>query len=161
MPSARIFQINVSPGGVPKLAVREAEVTTDGLTGDAQADLEHHGGPDRALCLYSLERILALQAEGHPVFPGAAGENLTLSGLDWDDVVPGCRLRLGGEVVIEVVSYTAPCATIKAFFKETKANRISQEHHPGWSRVYARVLEPGRIVVGDAASIDNVKSKSR
>ena len=37
-----------------------------------------HGGPERALCLFSLERILELQAEGHPIFPGAAGENITI-----------------------------------------------------------------------------------
>jgi len=153
MTTPRIFQIGASPGGVPKLAVSAAEVTVDGLTVDAQADLKHHGGPDRALCLYSLERILALQDEGHPVFPGAAGENLTLSGLDWDAVAPGLRLRLGDAVEIEIASYTVPCATIKAYFHEQKPNRISQKHHPGWSRVYARVLRAGAIRCGDPVAI--------
>jgi MOSC domain-containing protein YiiM len=149
VPTPRIFQISASQGGVPKLALREAAVTTDGLTVDAQADLKHHGGPDRALCLWSLELILALQEEGHPVFPGAAGENLTLSGVDWSGVVPGRRLRLGAGVEIEIVSYTAPCATIKRFFLDERSNRISQKHHPGWSRVYARVAAGGNVVAGD------------
>lgn len=147
-PVPRIFQINTSPGGVPKLARQRAQVTFDGLDEDRQQNLKHHGGPDRALCLYSLERILALQAEGHPIFPGAAGENLTISGLPWEEIEPGQRLRLGDEVEIEVVSYTVPCATIKGCFDGGNANRISQKHHPGWSRVYARVVRPGPIAVG-------------
>jgi MOSC domain-containing protein YiiM len=146
----RIFQINVSQGGVPKLALPHAEVTADGLAGDKQADRKHHGGPQRAVCLYSLERILALQEEGHPVFPGAAGENLTVVGLDWGGIAPGQQFRLGPEVVVEIVSYTPPCATIRHCFRGQQQNRISQKHNPGWSRVYARVLQSGRIGVGDA-----------
>jgi MOSC domain-containing protein YiiM len=81
--SSRIVQISLSPGGVPKRAVPSARVTTLGLEGDVQRDREHHGGPERAFCLFSQERIRALQAEGHPVTPGSIGENVTLEGLDW------------------------------------------------------------------------------
>ena len=73
-----IFQINISKGGVPKLAIREAMITVQGVEGDGHRDLKNHGGPDRAVCLYSLERILALQDEGHPIYPGAVGENITV-----------------------------------------------------------------------------------
>ena len=62
---ARIFQLNCSPGGLPKLAVREAVVTQLGLIGDDHKFPEIHGGPERALCLFSLDRIIELQAEGH------------------------------------------------------------------------------------------------
>ena len=58
----RIFQLNRSAGGVPKLPVREAELTPLGLTGDKQAHPRFHGGPERAVCLYALELILQLQA---------------------------------------------------------------------------------------------------
>ena len=98
----RIFQINVSDGGVPKMPVRAVEVGLFGLRGDRQRDTEHHGGLERAVCLYSLERILALQAEGHPIYPGAVGENVTVSSLDWEQVVPGARLWLGEAVAIEI-----------------------------------------------------------
>ena len=54
----RIFQLNVSDGGVPKLAVREAVLTSEGLEGDRQQDLRYHGGPQRAVCLFALERVL-------------------------------------------------------------------------------------------------------
>jgi len=153
MTTPRIFQINISSGGVPKLAVPTSTVTTDGIKGDKQQDLKHHGGPDRALCLYSLERILALQEEGHPIFPGATGENLTLVGLDWDLVIPGSRLQLGNDVQIEVLSYTEPCASIKQYFSAGKISIMLQEKNPGWSRVYAKVLAGGPLAVGDKARI--------
>lgn len=153
MPGVHIFQINASTGGVPKLPLKRAEITTDGLASDAQNDLKHHGGPDRAVCLYSLERILELQAEGHPIYPGAAGENLTLSGVEWETVQPGLTIRLGREVVIEIVSFTTPCGKIKDCFADGAPGRISQDTHPGWSRVYARVLHPGIIGIGDPVEI--------
>ncbi len=43
--SARIFQISVSRGGVPKLPVRQARVTDNGLEGDTQTHRKFHGGP--------------------------------------------------------------------------------------------------------------------
>ena len=147
--SGRIFQINLSQGGVPKLAQPGGEVTVSGLLGDHQRNLETHGGPDRALCLFSLERILALQEEGHSIFPGAAGENVTISGLDWSLVIPGMRLRLGAEVLAEVTRYTSPCTNIAYAFIDDDYSRLSQKRYPGWSRVYARVIQPGRIKPGD------------
>lgn len=153
MPHARVFQINASGGGVPKLAVQRAEITAGGITTDRQANLKHHGGPDRALCLYSLERILDLQAEGHPIYPGAAGENLTISGLDWSTVQPGEKLRVGNDVLVEIVSFTAPCGTINSYFAGGDPGRISQDVHPGWSRLYARVVSPGSISVGDQVEV--------
>jgi MOSC domain-containing protein YiiM len=151
----RIFQLNVSDGGVPKLAVREAVLTTGGLAGDRQRDLRYHGGPERALCLFALERVLELQAEGHPIFPGSVGENVTAIGLDWSGLVPGARLALGEEAVIEITSYTSPCKNIAASFREGEFKRISQKVHPGDSRLYARVLRPGRLAVGQTVTLLN------
>jgi MOSC domain-containing protein YiiM len=152
--SGRIFQLNTSPGGVPKLAVREAQVTELGLSGDDHKFPDIHGGPDRAVCLFSLERILELQSEGHPIFPGAVGENITISGLDWNDVTPGQQLALGDEVLLEITSYTSPCNSIPDSFLDGKYQRISQKIHPGYSRVYARVLRPGKIVIGQTAQLN-------
>jgi MOSC domain-containing protein YiiM len=148
-----IFQINASQGGVPKLALREAVVNELGLTVDKH-NLKSHGGPTAALCLYSLERIVALQAEGHPIFPGSVGENITVAALDWEQVVPGARLRLGEEVVVEVTRYTTPCATIKDSFADRESDRILQTRHAGWSRVYAKVLRTGSLRIGSIVRID-------
>ena len=142
-PPGRVVRVNVSRGGVPKRPVAEARVGLGGLEGDWQRDRRYHGGPDRAVCIYSLEVIEALRAEGHPVEPGSTGENLTVEGLPWAEVVPGRRLELEGGLVLEVASFAAPCGTIRASFAGGTIGRIDQEDHPGASRVYARVLSPG------------------
>jgi MOSC domain-containing protein YiiM len=148
-----LASINASGGGVPKRRIGDARVSRLGLLGDAQDDKVHHGGPERAVCIYSLERIRDLQREGHPIDVGTAGENLTLEGIDWDLVVPGVRVKLGDEVVLEVASFTAPCKTIKASFIDGEFVRISQKLHPGWSRVYARVVSEGEIRFGDHVEV--------
>jgi MOSC domain-containing protein YiiM len=147
--TGRIVQINVSPGGVPKRPVPKARVTRLGIDGDAHRDTEHHGGPDRALCLFSIEQIEALQAEGQPIEPGALGENLTLAGLDWARVQPDDFFRLGEEVLVQITRFTSPCMNVRAAFLDGAYSRVSQKRHPGWSRVYARVLVPGEIAAGD------------
>lgn len=145
----RIFQLNVSPGGVPKLPIREAIVTASGMAGDDHNFPDIHGGPDRALCLFSLEQILQFQSEGHPIFPGSAGENVTVSGLNWNQVVPGLQFMLGEEVLIEITRYTTPCNSMESSFSDGNYARLSQKANPGCSRVYARVLRPGKILVGE------------
>jgi len=125
--SGRIVQISVSRGGVPKTAVAEARVTALGLEGDAHRDAEHHGGPEQAVCLYAMEAIGRLQAKGHQVVPGAIGET----------------------VLLQVTRYTSPCVNITRAFKDGDYARVSQKRHPGWSRVYARVLATGSIRQGD------------
>ncbi len=150
---AHIFQINISDGGVPKLPITQATVTPQGVEGDRQRDTKHHGGSDRALCLFSLEHILDLQAEGNPIFPGAAGENITIQGLDWSSLSLGDQLRLGDTVIIELTSHTVPCHNLEPYFQERKFSRISQKTHPGWARLYARVLQPGPIQIGDKVAI--------
>ena len=152
MTTPRVFQISVSNGGVPKHAVHEAGISAAGVEGDRQNNTQNHGGPDRAVCLFSLERIMALQEEGHHIFPGSTGENVTVSGVAWDKVGPGTKLRLGDEVVIEIVSFAPPCDIIKESFENDEFARVSQDEHPGWARALARVLQPGRLKTGDAVS---------
>lgn len=143
-----IFSINCSPGGVPKLPVPDALISRSGVFGDSHNDRRHHGGPDRAVSIFAVERIRALQQEGHPIGTGTTGENLTVIGLDWDLVVPGSVLEVEA-VVLEVTNYTTPCRTIRDSFTDGKFMRMSQKYHPGWSRVYARVIREGVIREGD------------
>lgn len=149
-----LHQISVSNGGVPKLAVPRARVTREGVEGDRQRNLKVHGGPDRAVCVYSLEVIEALRKEGHPIAPGSAGENFTVAGLEWNHVGPGTKLKVGDEVTLEVLSYTAPCDHNACWFKGGDFSRMSQKKHPGWSRVYARVLSEGVVKQGDPVIIE-------
>jgi MOSC domain-containing protein YiiM len=151
--TGRVHHINVSRGGVPKLPLLEATVGELGLEGDSVANPDIHGGPERAVCVYSLERIEALAAEGHPIAPGTAGENLTVAGIDWTLVRPGMRLSLGADVVLEITRFTTPCTTIRGSFRDRDSNRIHQNLHPGWSRAYARVVAGGRIRTGDPVEL--------
>ena len=152
--SARLTHINVNPaGGVPKHGVPEAAVTAVNVSGDKQRNLQYHGGPTRAVCLYALERIRALRAEGHPIEPGSTGDNFTVEGLDWDRIVPGTRLRVGDHVLLEITDYTTPCQNIAGSFSDGQSKRISQKLHPGWSRVYAKVLAQGVVRTGDAVGV--------
>lgn len=151
--TGKIVQLSRSGGGVPKLPVPEARVTRLGLEGDVQRNRRFHGGPQRALCLYALERIEQLQAEGHPIRPGSTGENVTLQGLDWAALKPGDCLTLGDEVEIQITSYVVPCKNIAGSFRDGAFTRISQKLHPGDARLYARVLAEGRLAVGQQVQL--------
>jgi MOSC domain-containing protein YiiM len=147
--SGRLVAINRSGGGVPKLPISEALITEAGVEGDRQQNTKIHGGPDRAVSLYSLEAIRALAREGNPVEAGTMGENLTVSGLDWSLVVPGCNLTVG-PVRLHITKFAKPCSNIRGAFANGDASRISPDLHPGWSRVCARVVESGVVRVGDS-----------
>jgi MOSC domain-containing protein YiiM len=151
--AASVHQLNRSNGGVPKRAVDVVRVTPDGLDGDWQTDRKHHGGPDRAVCLFPVELIRTLQSEGHPITPGSVGENITTEGLEWARVIPGATLQIGDSVLLEITSYTTPCRTIAASFADGEFLRISQKHRPGASRVYARVIAGGTIARGDVITL--------
>lgn len=153
LPAGTIHRINLSGGGVPKSPVPDAVVTEQGIVGDRQANRKFHGGPERALCLFALEKIEELRAEGHPIQPGTTGENITTKGVDWAALTPGVVIRLGAEVLIEITSYTAPCKTISGSFSDGRFVRISEKLHPGDSRLCARVLRGGRISVGDPVQV--------
>jgi len=135
------------------------ELLMAGATVDKQTHTKVHGGPERALCLYALERIQALQSEGHPIYPGSVGENVTLSGLDWDLVVPGVRLNLG-EIIVEITSFASPSNLIEESFVSQDSSRISQAKHPGWARAYARVVRTGSLQIGDKVSWEQVGDQS-
>lgn len=134
-------------GGVPKRSVPQAEVRERGVVGDRQLDQEHHGGPTRAVCLFAQECIDALAAEGHPISRGTTGENVTVAGLDWPGVHAGDRLAIG-DVLLEITGPAPPCVTIAASFLDGRFVRISDKVHPGWSRLYARVVTAGLVREG-------------
>ncbi len=150
---AFIHQLARSPGGVPKLPVPEAMIRFTGMEGDWQSNRKYHGGPDRAICLFASEMVEALQNHGHPIQAGSVGENVTTVGLQWSRVEPGVRLQLGATAVLEIVSYTVPCRTIRGAFSDGDFTRIAQTLNPGASRVYARVLTEGMVRVGDEIAV--------
>lgn len=147
---AHIFQINTSPGGLPKLPKQSAFIDELKVEGDGH-NYKGHGGPDAAVCLYSLEAITALQAEGNPVFPGALGENLTLTGVDWNKMIVGIQLKIGEDVLLEITSFATPCTKLEPYLDNIM--RVSHKEHPGWGRPYCKVLQTGTIKIGDPVKI--------
>jgi len=147
-----VTQLNVSDGGLPKTPVEQVQVGWRGVTGDRQATRVHHGRPWQALCLWSNEVIDTFRGHGHPIAPGLAGENITVSGLTWSDVRPGVRLQFG-EVLCEISAYALPCFQNKAWFLQGEFEVM--HHHCGpVSRVYATVLAPGTISVGATVTLE-------
>jgi hypothetical protein len=149
-----VAQLSLGGGGVPKEPVGEAEVTVAGMTGDHQNDRVHHGRGFQALCLYSKDVIERLKAEGHPIHPGAAGENITVEGIEWASLRPGAVILIGDDLKIELSSYATPCAKNARWFIDRDFRRMLHETHPGWSRVYATVLRPGRVQTGDRVLVE-------
>ncbi len=151
--TGQVHRINVSDGGVPKTRVAEARVLIGGLANDRQGDPRYHGGPERAVSLFSLEVIGRLAGDGHPIGPGTTGENLTIAGLSWSLVSPGARLVLERGVVLEITSYCSPCSKIAASFQDGDSGRICQKRHAGESRVYARVVREGLVREGEGVEL--------
>ena len=147
-----VSRLNVSDGGVPKMAVDSVDVGYAGIVGDVQATRVHHGRPWQALCLWSSEVIADLAAQGHPIAPGAAGENVTVTGLDWAEVRPGVQLQLGA-VRCEVLAFALPCSKNSRWFLDGDHNVMHHDRGPV-SRVYARVVTPGELRAGDPAILE-------
>jgi len=68
--------------GGAKRPVPRAMLRASGFEGDEQADRRNHGGPDKAVCVYSSVHYPYWQRMlGRRLDPGAFSENLTVSGI--------------------------------------------------------------------------------
>ena len=143
-----VHQVSLSDGGVPKLAVPAAQVTVEGLTGDRQRNrktMVDQIGQSVCIRWRSSRRCVR---RAIPSVPVRLANNLTITGLDWARLKPGDRLTIGAHLHLEIMSYTAPCRLNGQWFKDGNSERMAQEAHPGWSRLYARVLVEGKMGMG-------------
>ena len=143
--------LHASGGGVPKLPIDSATVGWSGVEGDRQGSRVHHGRPWQALCLWSDEVIANFAAQGHPIRPGYAGENITVRGLPWEVARPGAKVTIGS-VAATVTAYAIPCSQNEAWFTGGDFELMSHERGPV-SRIYARVDRPGTIALGDSLTL--------
>ena len=151
----RVVSVNASQGGVPKRPIPRAWVTRLGLEADGHFEPEPiHGGLVGAVCIYTMESIERVRADGHTAFPGAYGENLTLEGVELGDLAPGDRLAVGDQgLAIEITKHAAPCQTQGHWFLDRRIARISPKTHPEDSRWYASVVSEGWVAPGDRVEI--------
>lgn len=118
------------------------------LVGDGQADLVHHGGPDKAVLAYSADHYdfwrRALHISALPF--GAFGENLTVEGLTEADVCIGDTWRIGDEAVVQVSQPRQPCWKLARRWRiKSLALQVQQTGRTGW---YFRTLTEGAVAAG-------------
>lgn len=143
------------PSAIRKRAVdARVKVRALGLDGDAQADLEHHGGLEQAVYAYTLEHAEAWARElGDPPYPhGSFGENLTVTELFETEVRIGDVFRIG-TARIEVTKPRSPCYKLAAVMgRPDFAKRFLESGRTGF---YCRVLEEGEVGAGDAVVLEH------
>jgi MOSC domain-containing protein YiiM len=122
-----------------------------GLDGDQQADLSVHGGPEKAVYAYPASRypdwIAAFPEIADRFVAGSMGENLTVEGMDEDDICVGDIHAIGG-ARLQVCQPRQPCFKLALALGEPRlAKHMVRTGHSGW---YYRVVGEGPIAAGDA-----------
>ena len=154
-----VVQVNVSRGGIPKLAIPSGELMESGIAGDHWR-YRFHGGRRKAVLLITIEGIDELVSQGFPLFPGALGENLTTRGLNRRDLRLGQRLSVG-DAEIELTSIRTPCTTLDVYGAGIQAAmydarvQAGDPDSPRWglSGFYASVVRPGQARAGDPITL--------
>ncbi|MEP3920674.1 MOSC domain-containing protein [Ascidiaceihabitans sp.] len=139
-----------APSAIGKTLVSgRQEIGEMGFLGDAQADLEHHGGRDKAIHHYPSDHYPNWIAEGHipaGTIPAAFGENLATLGMTETNICIGDKLRLG-TAVVEVSQGRQPCWKVSEHTENEKMAYLFQKTgRTGW---YYRVLQGGHVSADD------------
>jgi len=140
----RIRAISVSEKkGTRKVNVPGADLRVDcGIVGDAHAGKWH-----RQISLLAVESIEKMIASGADVSPGDFAENITTEGIDLLALSFGGRLRLGESVEIEITQFGKKCHSDCEIFRQVGDCVMPREG------IFARVIKPGRISVGDIIEV--------
>ena len=166
LPGSGIRVVSVNTGEAAPIHVGRREISSGidkrpctgpvavgrlGLQGDRVVNRKHHGGPDQAVYLYSLEDYAHFQPLlDRELPPGSFGENLTVSGLESAGVCIGDRVEVG-TALLEVTAPRIPCDTLVARIGNPAFARTFREaRRPG---LYTRVLREGEVAVGDPARL--------
>jgi MOSC domain-containing protein YiiM len=139
-----LVQVNVSGGGMPKLPVASAKVTAHGVDGDWQRNRKYHGGPNRAVCIYSEELYAWLREKGIDLQNGSVGENFTTAGLDLSRLAKGDRLAVGERCIVEITDVRVPCSNLKKWDVDLPELIVGSS---GW---VAKVVAEGVVKPGDS-----------
>lgn len=115
--------------------------------GDGQADLIHHGGREKAVCVYPYEHYFFWERElQRKLAYGAFGENITTSGLLETEVCIGDIFKLG-EAVVQVSQPRQPCYKLSVRYNQPDMPLQVQE--TGYTGYYFRVLKEGIVHKSD------------
>ena len=138
------------PSAISKrLADGKRRIETHGFVDDAQADLDNHGGAEKAIHHYPTDHYALWIAEGAipaETIPSAFGENIAARGMTEDVICIGDILRLGSATV-QISQGRQPCWKVAEHTKNPRMAYLFQNTgRTGW---YYRVLEPGYAERGD------------
>ncbi|WP_370934021.1 MOSC domain-containing protein [Amycolatopsis sp. cg13] len=129
---------------IRKTRVADAELALSelNLTGDRQADLSVHGGPDKAVYVYPVEHYPVWTDEGYSVAHGDFGENLSVQGALESDVRIG-DIWAWGDALVQIAQPRHPCfkLAMRTGRKDVVPAMIDTRRC-GW---YLRVLRPGTV----------------
>jgi len=140
-----------------KNAVDKAELTSTGFLGDEQADLKHHGGVDKAVCVYSLHHLSYFESDLGIKMPiPSFGENFSIDEADEKDLFVGDIFE-SGEVKLQISQPRQPCFKTGAFHKNNSV--IKKMIDTGATGFYFRVLNAGSVSNGSVFT--RVESDSR
>ncbi|WP_444936232.1 MOSC domain-containing protein [Microbulbifer sp. JMSA004] len=118
------------------------------LEGDEQADLKNHGGQDMAVYAFSFDHhsFWKKQLGRKELKYGLFGENLTIAGLQEEEIYIGEQFRIGS-CILEVSQPRVPCFKLNMALENRFAIKIlTSSFNCG---VYFRVIEEGHIESGD------------
>lgn len=111
--------------------------------GDGQADLVHHGGVDKAVCVYCNDHYPYWEQRlNKPMQAGAFGENITLAGAQEDEICIGDIFQ-AGEALVQVSQPRYPCHKLSK--KHDVPDLPLQVIQTGYSGFYLRVLKEGWV----------------
>jgi len=118
-----------------------------GFEGDGVGDLNHHGGPDKAVCVYSTDHYPYWQETMGMKLPVAAfGENLSVANLREEDICIGDIFELG-TALVQVSQPRQPCKTLAARYGRDDMIRLVVDS--GYTGFYLRVLGEGQVEKGN------------
>jgi MOSC domain-containing protein YiiM len=147
LPQKEIFYGRVILTGICKHPATGPVVLKEtGFENDGVGDLKHHGGSDKAVCVYSLDHYSYWEDTLGIRLPDAAfGENLTVSNLSEDEICIGDIFLLGTSSV-QVSQPRQPCRTLAARYgRDDLVKLVVDSGHTGF---YLRVLEEGIVEKG-------------
>ena len=152
LPKEVIYGGKVIHTGINKKQVKEpVYLSFVKFNGDGQADLVHHGGVDKAVCVYTGDHYPYWETElNQDLVYGAFGENITVSGMREEDVCIGDTFELG-EAIVQVTQPRQPCFKLAKKYNIPKLPLYFQE--TGYTGFYFRVLKEGWV-----SSVDTLKS---
>lgn len=135
----------------PMEVIDHVEITVeDGLHGDFRGYVKPGGKGRRQVTLLERGDWDAAMAEvGHDIPWYERRANLLVDGFDLPQI-PGTRLRIGADVVLEVTRHTDPCERMEAL-----APGLFAALTPDWrGGACTRVLMGGIVAVGDEIRIE-------